>query len=55
MLNITLKIRNDIYILLCIYFIYFIAFTLRKTYSFKNMSLHDFYIIVFSIILIRYL
>jgi len=33
LLNITLKFRNDIYILLCVYlFIYlFIAFTFRKT------------------------
>jgi len=44
LLNITLKIRNDTYFIMNL-FIYFIAFTftLRKTYSFKNMSLYVIY------------
>jgi len=38
LLNLPLKIRNDTF-----YFIYFNAFSLRKIYLFKNISLHVIY------------
>jgi len=49
MLNITLKFRNDIYILLCVYlfiylFIYLLLLHLERPSSFKNMLLHVIYI-----------
>ncbi|KAL6602051.1 hypothetical protein U3516DRAFT_760541 [Neocallimastix sp. 'constans'] len=42
-LLVVLKSENDAHILLCVYSLILLLFSLRKTYSFMNMSLPDIY------------